>query len=147
MFRVLLVVGILVLNGSATAAMYKWVDEQGVTHYSQHPPKDNEAERLRPPPPPATDPAAAQQKLQDKVKGFDERRGAAQEAAAKAEQDAAEQQRRQKACEAARRNLQVLQAGGNRLIQTPDGEYIRPTDEYRNEQMSKARKIIEENCK
>lgn len=147
MLRILLAVGILVLNGTTMAAMYKWVDEQGVTHYSQHPPKDNAAQRMTPPPPPAEDPAAAQQRLQEQVDAFDQRRGAAQEEAAAAEKAAAEQERRQQRCEAARRNLQSLQLGGGRRIRTPDGEYVRPTDAYREEQMAQARKIIQENCK
>jgi len=31
---------ILLLSGIATAEIYKWVDEKGQTHYSDHPPQD-----------------------------------------------------------------------------------------------------------
>lgn len=34
--------------GAAHAALYKWVDEKGVTHYTQEPPPDGKATRIEP---------------------------------------------------------------------------------------------------
>ena len=43
--------------GSATAGeIYRWVDDEGVTHYTQHPPADRSAERLETEPAPADAP-------------------------------------------------------------------------------------------
>lgn len=36
------------IGGAEAARTYKWVDEDGVTHYSQHPPPDGEAEIIQP---------------------------------------------------------------------------------------------------
>lgn len=147
MYRLLLATGLLIACLPTHAAMYKWVDENGVTQFSQTPPRDQPAERLRPPPPPAEDPAAARERLQKQIDGFDNRRlmeevGAEEQA--KQDADAAE---RNKRCEAARRNLETLQLGGGRRIRDESGAVIRPTDEWREQRMEEARKAIAEYCK
>ncbi len=46
---VFVVLALAVSIGAVEAARtYKWVDEDGVTHYSQHPPPDGEAEIINP---------------------------------------------------------------------------------------------------
>lgn len=45
----LVLIALTVWTGAALAdRTYKWVDEDGVTHYSQHPPPDREAEIIEP---------------------------------------------------------------------------------------------------
>lgn len=50
------------------AEIYRWVDDEGVVHYSQQPPGDRAAERVEPARPPADDPEqrrAATEKLRE----------------------------------------------------------------------------------
>ncbi len=146
MYRILLATCLLCISLATHAAMYKWVDENGVTQFSQYPPKDQQAERLRPPPPPAEDPAAAKARLQKQIDGFDNRRLTEETDQEEQAKQAAEAAQRKRRCEAARHNLESLQLGGGRRIQTETGEVIRPTDAQREERMQAARKIIEEDC-
>ncbi len=45
------------IAGSATAGeIYRWVDDEGVTHYSQHPPADRSADRIETKPEPGDAP-------------------------------------------------------------------------------------------
>ena len=131
---------------SAHAEMYRWVDENGVTHFSQAPPASGDATRLEKP---AADPVGNSdtvqsvneqwQQLQDRR---DER--AEQEEQAQEQQDL--QARREANCRAARNNLEVLQGPTNRLIKTPGGDYQRLTEEERQERIRKAEEIMERDC-
>lgn len=49
--RILLLTTILLFATSASAGLYKWVDEEGNVHYSQKRPIDKQYERLKAPPP------------------------------------------------------------------------------------------------
>ncbi len=132
--------------GLAQAAMYKWVDEHGVTHYSQFPPSEREHQTVVPPPPPAADPEGAQQRLEDLLKRQDESAKAKTEAAEKRNQAAAEAERRAKNCSIARANLDKLTNLGHRRLTGPDGAAYFPTEEERQQRIAEARKQIEEYC-
>ncbi len=128
------------------AGMYKWVDENGVTHYSATPPAGQQAERMRAPPPPPVDPEAEMQKLRDKEQAMEDRRDVEKLRQEEQAQKQAEQEQRKKRCANARKNLETLGLGGNRRIVLPDGQVIHPTDEQREAQTAEARKQIEESC-
>ncbi len=66
----LILLSLLVAGGSMGASMYKWVDEQGITHYADTPPMDRKAEeRILPPPPPTPGGEQARQSLQQSREG------------------------------------------------------------------------------
>lgn len=136
----------LLFSAALPAAMYKWVDEDGRTHYSQYPPPDQDYEALEPPPPPASDAGQARQELEGLLQRQDEQRQAREEAAK--ETAAAEQQaeQRREACEAARHNLQVLTTGGRKRITGPDGVARYLPEEERQAKIAEAQKQIEEYC-
>jgi hypothetical protein len=69
----------LAIAAIATAEVYKWVDERGVTHYSEHPPADGAAKRIESPPTPAPD-APAAPGWREKEEGFQKRRAEAGQA-------------------------------------------------------------------
>ncbi len=131
---------------AAHAEMYKWVDEQGVTHYTQTPPPGNDFKEVAPPPPPAVDPGQAARQLKESQKAFDERRKEAREAAdkqAKAEAEAAE---RSKQCEQARRNLENLLTHPRIRYTDDSGEVTLLPEEERQKRIAEAREQIEELC-
>jgi nitrate/TMAO reductase-like tetraheme cytochrome c subunit len=141
--------GLLVL-GSAYAGAYRWVDEDGVTHYTQTPPINEESTLLDDPKPPTRSSEEAWKELNEQ-RAKQEKNKTAQERKAMEKQ---EKQRiaeneiiREQNCEAARRNLANLQSGRtNRLVKTPSGEYKRLTDEDHQQSLEQARKNIEEFC-
>lgn len=140
------VAGWLVCAGLAQAAMYKWVDENGVTQYTQYPPPQGKAEVMVPPPPPAEDPEGAQKRLEDLLKKQDDQRKAAttaeQEQAKSDEQTAT----REKNCQTARSNLEKLTTGGRKRVIGPDGVATYLSDEDREARIAKARQQITEFC-
>jgi hypothetical protein len=138
----------LLLTAATThAGMYRWVDEFGVTHYSQTPPPDQDADKIAPPPPPAVDPEEARRRLDKQLQAVDDRR--------EDRELAAEEKRRQKEalqidqqnCANARANMEKLERSSNRLVKSPDGTYTRFSEEQRQQHIEKARTIIDKHCK
>lgn len=132
--------------GIAHAAMYKWVDENGVTQYSQFPPPNREYQTVVPPPPPAEDPEGAQQQLEELLQNQDEARKAQSEAAEQEQKTAAAAERRKQNCAMARSNLDKINNAGHRRIIGPDGVAYYQTEEERQQRISEAQKQIEEFC-
>lgn len=136
----------LLFSTALSAAMYKWVDENGQTHYSQYPPPAQDYEALQPPPPPASDAGQAQQRLEQLLQRQEEQRQGREQAeqeAAAAEQQA---EQRRKACAAARHNLEILTTGGRKRITGPDGVARYLPEEERQAKIAEARQQIEEYC-
>ena len=146
MQRILPALVLLCFSIASHGAIYKWVDENGVTQFSQFPPSEQEAERVRGAARPAEDPDAARERLQQKLDGFEERREA--ESDSREEQAAQQEQQalRQRNCEAARHNLEILERGGRTRIRTESGEATYLTEEQRQERLETARKAVQENC-
>lgn len=146
MQRILPALVLLCFSIASHGAIYKWVDENGVTQFSQFPPSQQEAERVRGAAPPAEDPDAALERLQQKLDGFDQRRET--ESDSREDQAAQQEQQalRQRNCEAARHNLEILARGGRTRIRTESGEVTYLTEEQRQERLETARKAVQENC-
>ena len=127
------------------ATMYKWVDADGNTHYTQNPPPgDIQAETLKPPS--KVDTEGALEKLEaQKKKAAELREGRLKEAEEKrkAEEDLALEQEN---CRRARTNLTNLQRPRG-LIAQPDGSRIRITEEERQQKLADMREKIKEWCK
>lgn len=49
--RILLLTAMIIFASSASAGLYKWVDDEGNVHYSQKRPRNQQFERLKAPPP------------------------------------------------------------------------------------------------
>ena len=135
---------LLGISQLAYGAMYKWVDEEGITHYTQQPPPDGiEAENIKPPPVVDTDTASENlEKQQNQVeklrkgreKSAEQRHDKEQEAKIKAEN-----------CSRARSRLQ--QASRPRVAFTnPDGSVRRASEDERQKTINEANKQIEEFC-
>lgn len=138
--------GWLAAFGLAQAAMYKWVDENGVTQYSQFPPPAREYQTVVPPPPPAEDPEGAQQQLEQLLQKQDEAAKARTETAEKEQKAAAAAERRKENCRIARSNLEKLNTSGGRRIIGPDGVAYYQTEEERQQRIAEAQKHIDEFC-
>lgn len=131
------------------AEVYKWVDEHGVTVYSQSPPPSGTAELSAPPPPPPPPPGApdaARETLQGELERLDKARETREKAAADEEKRQKEQADRQAACESARKYQADLESRPRVLLQEPDGSTRRLSDDELASMREEARKQVQELC-
>jgi hypothetical protein len=134
------------LVGSAHAAIYKWVDENGNVQYTQTPPPANVKAETIQPPPPDTNSAAALKQLSDQeqqLKDMDKQRKEQADKEAKAAEELALQQ---KNCQMAKDRLASYARPRVKFVQ-PDGTRVRATEEERQEQIKKSEDMIKEFCK
>jgi len=116
------------------AKVYTWKDENGVTHYGERPPKEANAKMVR-----------ARTGHSDPVPQEIEQNGH-QESASEASTDIATRLKDPERCNAARKNMELL--NGNVRIKTPDEQgvlrYI--TEEERQAKYEETRVAIAESC-
>lgn len=131
----------------ATAAMYRWVDENGVTVYSQSPGPNGESIGLKNQPAPrAEDAQAARERTrQQRERALDEGE-ARQETKTERSKKVGEEKLRAANCEAARNNLYSYQNLGRRMVRTADGRYLRLSEDEIGTQIEKARMQVNEFC-
>lgn len=131
--------------GSAEARMYRWVDEDGVTVYSQSPPATGEAQEVKvhastASPAPAATGDANGPANSDAPSATDQDQGPSKD-------EIAESNRiKEENCQAARHNLNLYQNLGNKLVKTPDGLYQRLTEEERQEKIQESQRLMDEYC-
>ena len=144
--RTLISTVLLLTMAGANAGMYKWKDQQGNTQFGEFPPAGVEAEQMKPPPPPATPPSTKGPSLEDRVKALDARESSEKEKALieKEEQERAAQNKQN--CDNARETTKLLERGGNRVYQMPDGSYKRFNAEESQKRIEDSKKYIAEHC-
>ena len=126
--------------------MYKWVDEQGVTHYSQTPPQQGPVETIKPAPEPSADPAQSKSRLNKQVEAFNERRKNKQEAQQKEDQTTAEQKERDTFCEQVRTNLASAKNNQRIAERTDDGQLVQLSEEQRQAKIKKYEDQLQKFC-
>lgn len=144
LIRSIVFVTIFISCINSNAEMYKWVDEEGNTHYSQSPPPGNiNAEAIKPPP--KVDTQEASKSLeQQKKKATDlrEKRLTAAEEKQKAEDEAAE---KEKKCQQARDRLASYQRPRVNL-KNPDGTLRIVPEEERQAEIKKSQEYVNKAC-
>jgi len=144
----LALIGIILLVSHPLAAKtYRWVDENGVTVYSQKPPPSGPVTEIKPPPPPAISPEEAQRKLDAQLQTLEDAREDRELEKKETAEKKAETERKKSNCEAAQRNLAGLISRPHARTKGTDGEYSYITEEARQEKIKEAKEHIKENCK
>lgn len=135
---------IYLVAGSAFAAMYKWVDEEGTVHYTQSPPPAGiEAETIQPPP--EVDSAPALEQLQkNEAKSAEYFKNQQKEAEKQAEVEK-KLAMKKKNCEMAKARLDSYVRPRVKFVQE-DGTRVRATEEERQAQIKKSEDMIKEFC-
>lgn len=128
---------------------YKWVDEDGVTHYTQTPPKDpnTETTKIRASGAASSSAEAAQQRLQQSRESFmkaAEKREATQ---GMDEEEKAKYEKQKEHCDRARNNLKVISERARIKEKDKDGEYTILSDEAKQARMKENQDYIDKNCK
>ena len=128
---------------SSAASVYKWTDENGVTHFGDRQPSGQQAESVSIRTGKRSE--SNRQSPQEQVKALEEREA---EKAERQEESAVEEARRKQReanCETARSNLSILQRN-SRIRVEEEGEQRYLSEEEIAEQRVKFEEIAEENC-
>ncbi|HEX5676882.1 MAG TPA: DUF4124 domain-containing protein [Alcanivorax sp.] len=148
--RTLIPLLMLALLGSAAPAMadkyYKWVDDNGVTHYGTAPPEAGASEAVR-----TYGPSSDQGK---ELKALQEQREAAARAREQAQQQAREAERAaeepeavaEERCEEHRKNLDILENKPIVRVENPQTGEMEVIDQSRREQLIKETRAGVEFC-
>jgi len=138
----------MVISALPAAAMYKWVDEKGTTHYSESPPPDGRKAtkvepKVTPPSGPAAAPADWKKREEESRKRRIEKDQSDEASKAKAHNEAAERANR---CNRAKRDLEVLNLQVPVYSKNERGEKVYVEDKDRDAEKAAARRVIEANC-
>ena len=132
---------------------YKWVDENGRTHYSQSLPKDvneDDITRVKASGSVSSDAEKAKEKLEKRRKARARTEEQQNNDALEKEQADIEAKNKEtiKAnCEIARSNIDRLNVSARTRIRNAEGEYEYLTQETRDAEIKKNREYIKKNCK
>jgi len=133
----------------ATAQVYKWVDENGVTHYGERPPQNKKAQTVttNPATAPAPNPPSAKPPdngdFQQQNIEFQRRRI---ERAQKAEQELKEAREKRERCNFARDDLRQMEAADRLYDLNDKGERVYVDDTKRSAVIERARRRFEQSC-
>lgn len=135
----------------AAAQVHKWVDENGVTVYSQTAPREpTQAQTIETPSSTAVDAEAAKQQLDETIKKFDEMdkdRRVSEEKQQIKERQKMDAETLKKACEQAREYLASLESGRpQKIVVSADGQAKRLSYEELQKEIEDTRKFIDEAC-
>lgn len=131
------------------AQIYKWVDKDGKTQYSDTPPPSTESKRVDTirTQPTATSAAPAAPSYVEAEKGFQKRKQEAQETQKKTEEKTAQAKDQNARCSEAKGNLATLTEGGRVFRTNEKGERTYMEDNEREAEMAKVKKFLADNCK
>ena len=136
--------------GLASAALYKWTDENGIVVYSQTPPPSGQAKVIRTAPGPDLEQRRqAAEALRSTVEQTQDAATARAQAREEKKQQQAQDnalQTRAKSCEIARKNLATLENLGLGRLRMPDGQTVFLSAEERAARMQETRTQIEQFC-
>jgi len=139
---------LLALADTATAeTIYKWVDDQGITHYGDEPPSGTDAQRIEASEEPSSsETERAQQQLETTTERLEERRRERLEERRAAQREQRKREQREKRCQELRQALRNVKR--NRNLIKPDGEggYEAMTEQERQKRVAERRKRLKKQC-
>lgn len=131
---------VLLANPSFAAKIYKWVDEDGITHFSEHPPKNTQTTVIKP------KVGHSEPVNYDSGAPADDKTAAEAAAQRQAEEDLAQALKDPTRCEAARKNMETLQNFGRVKVKGEDGEFHYLSPEEQQERIQSTQQAIDESC-
>ena len=141
-----LALGLALATPLQAAEIYKWVDDEGVTHYSQQPPPSGDADRVGVDTPPDEEIAREREEMEATGERLEAQREQRREAEQQANENAAERERRQQRCADLRASLQKLTENRRLLVPDEEGNVRRLPEEERQQRVAERRRQIEEEC-
>lgn len=141
-----LLLGLVFSVPAHAAEIYKWIDEDGVTHYGQEPPPSADAKRVGVDSPPDEEVERERQEMEDTGEELEANREARREAEREERRSAEEREQRERRCADLRESLKKLTENRRLLVPDGEGDVRRLPEEERQERVAERRRQIEENC-
>lgn len=138
----------LAAAGAFAQAMYRWVDEKGVTHFSEHPPPgDAKATKIQPKVTPPSSGAAAPRGGPEDWKAQElEFRKRQVERGKREQAEEREKAEREARCADARKRLAFLEEHGAIYRRKDDGSRVYMSEEARESAIAEQRRAVRESC-
>ncbi|WP_341938976.1 DUF4124 domain-containing protein [Marinimicrobium sp. C2-29] len=135
----LAVAGVLMSTLAGADTVYKWVDDEGVTHFSAHPPKNRQSDQMR-----TRTGHSEPVDYSQRFKAEEEQSDTSNEATANRE--GRSQQELDEACEAARENLAMIEGGRRIAVTDENGERRYLNQDEIDERAEQARQVRDRAC-
>ena len=135
-----------VTSGIAQAKIYKWVDENGITQYTQQPPPKGSATEVNVPAAPSAPPAEQLRDLQDHLEALNKRQEEELRSEQETEAQRADREQLAADCKRIREQLAVVSNNPRLMEESEDGTRIRMTEERRQERIALAKQQLQEHC-
>ena len=138
---------IILTSTSTYAAVYKWTDKDGNTHYSQKKPTDAQVERMKIAPPPRKDASTYKKPSLGKKDGSDKQSSeqADNESSPTEKKKLAEKQ--DSDCKAAKSTLKTLLSRGRVRLQDKEGNISYMSDEQKQQRIKREQDFVNKSCK
>lgn len=133
-----LLTGLLAAVPAGAKTFYKWVDENGATHYSERKPHDQQAEAVS-----IRGGRTTSTETPADTAGEEAEEEAAPQAQAQAQPASRKDPDR---CQRARQNIQTLNNNARVRVQDDNGEYRYLSEEEKQQQMADSQQIASESC-
>lgn len=140
------IIALFLLTSHAHAQVYKWVDEQGQTHFSQIPPPTGEIEVIKTPPPAEVDIEKTQQQIDHLIQQQADDDKIKQQQKEEQQKQAEEAEIKAQNCQTAKRNLQAYQDNPSRRVTDEEGNVTRLTEEQRQQKIKELKQAVSEFC-
>ncbi len=128
-----------------SASVYKWTDENGVTHFGDRQPTGAKAERVNVRSGTSSDAAGNKQSPQERLQDMQDRQEGEAEKRQETAVEEARRKQREANCATARSNLDVIDRNARIRIEE-DGEQRYLSEEEIAEKRAEFERIAEENC-
>lgn len=139
----------LIATTAVGAEVYTWKDASGKVHYSDTPPADSAAKKMRAgssAEAPAVAAPAPKKSLAEQELDFRKRKTEGEEARTKAEKEKTEAEEKSKNCEQAKLQLQALESGQRISRYSAQGERVVLDDAARAQETAAANKAVQNWC-
>ena len=117
----------------AYAALYKWTDEQGNTHYGERPPNHQKAQSIAPPPPRASSFELDSKRTQSLREGILTQAAENRENKEKSQEAAQKEQEKEEFCTQLRQRLTTFQTTPRIRVEGEDGKHRYVDDKQKQE--------------
>lgn len=136
----LCIASLLLTSHSFAAKVYKWVDENGVTHFSEHPPKNTQTTVIKP------KTGHSEPVKYESTAPANDTEATAAAAQQQADEDLAQALKDPTRCAAARKNMETLQNFGRVKVKGEDGSFYYLTPDEQQERIQSTQQAIDESC-
>ena len=136
----------MAMSGSTFGQAYKWVDEEGQTHFSQTPSAHYNTEIIKIHSGPKVEPVQSQQAVEALIEQQTSDAKLRQEDKLKQQQQAEKAGAQLKNCDIAESSLKQYQNNPNGRTRCADGEYIRIDENVRQAKMDQLKQDIKKYC-